>query len=119
MFKKVESVEIECLTNLSISESRNQVRECLIKIGATIQHDKLTLLNAKLGSSIKMRLLGLLGGIESFPRIISINFEELEKTKISIQVKDDFGFGSRAGIANKVHKLMLSDAQKIQKIFLD
>tara|TARA_Y100001968_G_C18827056_1_gene467270 strand:+ start:34 stop:393 length:360 start_codon:yes stop_codon:yes gene_type:complete len=119
MFNKVEPVIIECLTTLSIEESRKQIRKCLIILGATIQKDQLNLLTASLGSSIKMRLLGVLAGIGSFPRIISISFEKLEKTKICIEVKDNFGFGSRVGIADKVHELMLSDAQKIQDIFLD
>ncbi len=117
MFNKVEPIQVEYLVKLSITEARDQARACLNKMSAAIQKDQLNILEAKLGSSIQMRLLGLLGGIKAFPRIILITFEELEQTKISIQVSDNFGFGSRVGIAQKIQKLMLKDAQKIKSTF--
>ena len=121
MFNKVNPIEIEFITSFNIEKSNKVVLLCLQSMGASLNKNTPNEIGAKLGSSIKMRLLGLATSLqETFPREIIVNIiAEGSKTKINIQVIDDFGVGTRIGISKKDSDVMLSDAMKIKDTFPD
>ena len=119
MFNKTTPIEIEFITNLDIQKSNKVVLLCFQSMEATLNKNTPDELRAKLGSSIKMRLLGLAANLQkTFPREITVNLvAEDNKTKVNIQVRDNFGFGSRIGISKKISEIMRNDGMKIKDTF--
>ena len=119
MLKPVDSIQLIFFTSLSLEKSSELILSCFRNMQAKVKINSANNLVASLGSGIKTRLIGLLiGGIEIYPRDIIIStIKENEKSKITIKVKDTFGFGLRAGFSEKIEKLLYSDGLKIKDSF--
>ncbi len=112
-----ETIEMECMTFLRASEAQRLVEVVMQRRGWKVLGSTRGDILASIGSSLKVRTLGLfLAGENSYPRKMRISFHELERgCQAKIQVEDAMGFGSRAGIADRVRRLMFSDASSIKE----
>ncbi|MBN2182954.1 MAG: hypothetical protein JW715_13670 [Sedimentisphaerales bacterium] len=113
--------EIEFATSVAVEEARERILSTIGRIGGRVKVDSPGKIIAGFGSDLKARLLGaLLGGIESFPRDLVVELRTSDNTtQVKVSVRDTFGFGSRAGIANKIRKLMHDNALAIKSAFPD
>jgi len=121
MFRVIEPVEIEFLTSVSIDDTRQRILATLGRVGARIKVDSSRDIVAGFGSGWKARILGaLLAGIDVMPRDVVVKLVDRNgKTEVRVSVRDTFGFGSRAGLTNKVQKLMYDNALAIKSQFPD
>lgn len=115
--KMAEVVEMECKTIRSASDAQQLVENVIRRRGWKVLGSARGDILASIGSSFRVRMLGFfVAGENSYPRKMTINFQELERgCQVKIKVEDAMGFGSRAGIANKVRHLMFSDASAIKE----
>lgn len=121
MFRVIEPVEIDFVTKTSIEESRKIILEALRSQGGNIKVDSARDIVAGFGSGLKARLLGVaLAGTNSMPRDVVVKLRETEsKTEVKIRVRDTAGFGSRAGFADKLQRIMYQQALDIKSQFAD
>ena len=121
MLRVIEPVEIEFTTSVAIEEARQRVLSALHRIGGRVKVDSSRDIVVGFGSGWKARLLGvLLGGIECFPRDVVVALRTTnDKTQVKVGVRDTFGFGSRAGIGDRIQKLMYDNALAVKSAFPD
>jgi hypothetical protein len=116
-----EVFQMECKTIRAPSDSQKLVERLLLRQGWKILGSARGELFASIGSSFKIRMLGLpIAGENSYKRTMRISFEELEKgCVVKIRVEDAMGVGSRAGIADRVRRILFSDASSIKEELFD
>jgi len=121
MLRVIEPVEIEFATSIAIEDAKQRVLSALRRIGGRVKVDSSRDILAGFGSSWKARLLGvLLGGIECFPRDVGVALRTSnDKTQVKVMVRDTFGFGSRAGVGDRIQKLMYDNALAVKSAFPD
>jgi hypothetical protein len=96
MFRVIEPVDIDFVTQTSIAETNRKILEALRNQGGKIKVDSAQDILAGFGSALKTRLFGVaLVGTNSVPRDVLVKLRETEnKTEVKIIVRDTMGFGS-------------------------
>ncbi len=76
---------------------------------------------AKFGSGAKVRLLGGMWlDKTNLPREVTVSLSESSsRIRVEVKVRDSMGFGSRAGLADKIKQVMYEDAISIKGKFPD
>lgn len=112
-----EMVEMEWKTIRSASDAQQLVEDVMRRRGWKVLGSARGDILASIGSSFRVKMLGFfVAGENSYPRKMTISFQELERgCQVKIKVEDALGFGSRAGIADRVRRLMFSDASSIKE----
>jgi hypothetical protein len=121
MFRVIEPVEIDFITQMSITETKRKIIEVLRAQCGKIKVDSARDILAGFGSGLKIRLFGIaIAGTNSAPRDILIKLRETEnKTEVRVTVRDTLGFGSRVGYADKLQQIMYQQALDIKSQFVD
>jgi hypothetical protein len=121
MFRTIEPVEIDFVTQAPIGETRKTILEALRGRGGNIKVDSAKDIVAGFGSGLKMRLLGVaFAGTKSVPRDVVVKLREKGNgTEVRITVRDTAGVGSRTGFADKLQQLMYQQALDIKAQFSD
>jgi hypothetical protein len=117
MLRVIEPVEISfTITDHHENIQPKIVQHFIERRGRIKVEDDATVV-AGFGSNLKIRLLGaMIAGVKSMPRDVVVNLlESSGHTKVSVVVRDTFGFGSRMGISDKLQKLMYDDALSLKK----
>jgi len=119
MFRVIEPVEIGFTVDRSQKDVQSQIVQHLIAQGGRIKVNDDSTILAGFGSNLKIRLLGaMFAGIKSMPRDVVVQLAENSgQTRVSVVVRDTFGFGSRMAISDKLQKLMYDDALSLKKAF--
>src|SRR5665647_1228414 len=97
MFRVIEPVEIGFTVDRSQKDVQSQIVQHLIAQGGRIKVNDDSTILAGFGSNLKIRLLGaMFAGIKSMPRDVVVQLAENSgQTRVSVVVRDTFGFGSR------------------------
>jgi hypothetical protein len=116
MLGAIEPVEISFVVAKRLADVRTEVVRHLTANGGRIKVDDDSAILAGFGSNIKIRLLGAVwAGIKSMPRDVLVRLVEgAGQTQVSVTVRDTFGFGTRAGVSEKLQKLMYDDALSLK-----
>jgi hypothetical protein len=116
MLGAIEPVEISFVVAKRLADVRREVVRHLTANGGRVKVDDDSAILAAFGSNIKIRLLGAVwAGIKSMPRDVLVRLAEgAGQTQVSVTVRDTFGFGTRAGISEKLQKLMYDDALSLK-----
>jgi hypothetical protein len=111
-----ETFELDCKTIRAALDAQKLVESVLLRRGWKILGSARGDILASIGSSFKVRMLGLpIAGDSSYKRTMRISFEESERgCQVKIRVEDAMGIGSRAGIADRVRRLLFSDASSVK-----
>jgi len=120
MLGPIEPVEISFVVATRLADVRTEVVRHLTANGGRIKIDDDSTVLAGFGSNMKIRLLGAVwAGVKSMPRDVLVRMAEgAGQTQVSVTVRDAFGFGTRAGISEKLQKLMYDDALSLKSALL-
>jgi hypothetical protein len=119
MLRVIEPVEITFTVAERQGDVQPKIVQHLIAHGGRIKVNDDSTILAGFGSNLKIRLLGaMIVGVKAMPRDVVVNLSESPgQTRVSVVVRDTFGFGTRAGISDKLQKLMYDDALSLKKAF--
>lgn len=120
-FKPVETATASFWTSTPPAEVSTSIQSYIKSTRGKLTNQTPALLEARYGSKFMVRLVGVaMGGKEVFPLSLKVDMvPENNGTRVSITVKDEFGFGSRVWVENQARHLFNQHLVFIRSRFPD
>lgn len=111
---------MQLITQLPAAEIQTRMEAFVVNTGGQKILHLPQGISARYGSMLRARLWGAVGGMESFPRELRIEWKPTgDKNEITITLSDKFGFGSRLGMKSDIKALYYKQMHLIAAHFTD